>query len=545
MGETNDKAAPDPSGGKRPFIFPLILIILSAVVFFSFLKFEGIYSSQEARIAETAREMLESGDYIVPRLNGELRLQKPPLAYWVTAFSYRLFGRVDEFTVRFPSALFAVLTVIMTYFFTRRIFNGRAALISGAVLLSTLIFLDYGRSGRIESMLIFFMLSASVSFYLGWQRKKNKLVLYLIAFAFMGLALLAKGPIGLFPLATILSVLILKRRWDELKRFLLYLLPGLPILCFMGGLWYVVTMLKEPSAGGVFAGELLILFRGGGHSNPVFYYFYMLFLWFFPWFFLSVPVFFCGFRRSKNSDGLAYSLAWFFTGLFILSILGNKQAQYSLALVCPFAVLAGWFLDLFLSVDGSSPNIRRSIGIIFYLVSIVIFAALCILSLGTGKKYVPPPAFFPIAVGLVLILSAACFKLKKYRAAFWLVFIYTVLLLVPGKWLIRIKGIEDKSPRAFCSQAGALLPPDKSLYHFAPTNPAVVFYMRRVIPQLKSPHEIARALRREKEIYVIYEDRGGSDFPPDEGQILLEKRISKEKILYLMKFTSSQSKAAP
>ena len=67
-----------------------------------------LYKIQEVRIAETAREMVVSGDWLVPRYNGELRLQKPPLPYWLTAASYRLFG-VNETATRLPAVLFGLL----------------------------------------------------------------------------------------------------------------------------------------------------------------------------------------------------------------------------------------------------------------------------------------------------------------------------------------------------------------------------------------------------------------------------------------------------
>lgn len=83
----------------------LVLLALLLPALLLGLADRPVYKIQEVRIAETAREMLASGDWVVPRYNGELRLQKPPLPYWITAGSYQLLG-VSAFSTRLPAVLF-------------------------------------------------------------------------------------------------------------------------------------------------------------------------------------------------------------------------------------------------------------------------------------------------------------------------------------------------------------------------------------------------------------------------------------------------------
>ena len=75
-----------------------------------------IYILDEAKNAECAREMLVSGDYIVPYFNGQLRTDKPPLHYFFMVISYKLFG-VSAFSARFFSAVFGALTILISFFF--------------------------------------------------------------------------------------------------------------------------------------------------------------------------------------------------------------------------------------------------------------------------------------------------------------------------------------------------------------------------------------------------------------------------------------------
>ena len=83
--------------------------------------------------------MLESGDWVLPKFNGSLRVDKPVLLYWLQVGSYEWFG-VNEFAGRLPSALAAFLTLLLTYELGRRMFGPSAGLLAGLILGSTLLF---------------------------------------------------------------------------------------------------------------------------------------------------------------------------------------------------------------------------------------------------------------------------------------------------------------------------------------------------------------------------------------------------------------------
>src|SRR5438067_6391397 len=98
-----------------------------ATLFFAVLIFHTIgtwsiplIDRDEPRFAEASREMIERGDYIVPHFNNQLRLDKPPLAYWAQAASYRIFGQ-NDFAARFPSAVAAALVALSIFAFGKRI----------------------------------------------------------------------------------------------------------------------------------------------------------------------------------------------------------------------------------------------------------------------------------------------------------------------------------------------------------------------------------------------------------------------------------------
>jgi 4-amino-4-deoxy-L-arabinose transferase-like glycosyltransferase len=111
----------------------LLLIAICLLTFFAGLGRGAIGDSDEAFYAESAREMIESGDWITPHYNYEFRFQKPILFYWLAAGTYRVAG-VDEAGARFPSALAGLALTLMTYFCGRRWYDGRTGLLAGAIV---------------------------------------------------------------------------------------------------------------------------------------------------------------------------------------------------------------------------------------------------------------------------------------------------------------------------------------------------------------------------------------------------------------------------
>ncbi len=104
----------------------ILVIVLSVVIFFSFLGGTSVFQVAEARNAECAREMLERNDWIVPTFNGELRTDKPVLEYYGMMVAYKV-GGTNEASARFPSALCGVLLVLATFLIVKRHINLKAA----------------------------------------------------------------------------------------------------------------------------------------------------------------------------------------------------------------------------------------------------------------------------------------------------------------------------------------------------------------------------------------------------------------------------------
>jgi 4-amino-4-deoxy-L-arabinose transferase-like glycosyltransferase len=133
----------------------MLLIFLVFLLLFR-LGATPIYILDEARNSECAREMMQRNDWIVPTFNGELRTDKPPLHYFFMSISYKIFG-VNEFAARFFSAAMGLLTVLITYFYTKRLLNAFAAFCAAVVLAISTHFLFEFRLAVPDPYLIFFI----------------------------------------------------------------------------------------------------------------------------------------------------------------------------------------------------------------------------------------------------------------------------------------------------------------------------------------------------------------------------------------------------
>ena len=115
---------------------PLLIFISSFIYFSSGNEKSAVFMVDEARNSECAREMYEKSEMVVPTLNYELRTDKPPLHYWFMMAAYSLFG-VNEFTARLFSAIFGTLTILLTFYATRRHLGLKQALFAVLVLCSS------------------------------------------------------------------------------------------------------------------------------------------------------------------------------------------------------------------------------------------------------------------------------------------------------------------------------------------------------------------------------------------------------------------------
>lgn len=322
----------------------LIHLILFLAVYLIPLGVRPLISPDETRYAEAAREMLDSGDWVVPRLNGVCYFEKPVLGYWAFAASMKVFGR-NAFALRFPSALATLLAAAFLVLLMHAFRAGpRESLLTGAVFLSMPMAVLLGGTGILDSMFSLFMTLCIGTFIIAHERTSGigkKLLLYALTGAFAGAAFLVKGFLAFaLPALTAASYLIWCRRWKAL-----FLLPWLPLVAALAVIapWGWAIHQADPDFWHYFiVVEHWQRFFGGEHAQHAESIFYFLpFLLAGTSFWIPfLPAVFLGLRRTLlQTPILKFALCWFLIPFLFLSCSSGKLASYILPCIPPLAVL--------------------------------------------------------------------------------------------------------------------------------------------------------------------------------------------------------------
>jgi 4-amino-4-deoxy-L-arabinose transferase-like glycosyltransferase len=214
-------------------------LLLGALVFYWKLGDIALMSFNEARRALPAEGMFRSGDWLLPRLNGELYLAKPPLLYWLAAACSWLFAAANEWAVRLPSALAASLCVWGCYRYARRAFGPWPALLATQILIANAGFALFARRAEIE-MLLTTLCVASLLAALRYVRGDGGRIWLRLSYALLGLAMLTKGPLVLLFVTLPLFALAVQarspRHWQALYDPL-----GWLIFLGLGLSWYAAV----------------------------------------------------------------------------------------------------------------------------------------------------------------------------------------------------------------------------------------------------------------------------------------------------------------
>ncbi len=278
----------------------LVLAAIGALLLFYNLSYPLI-EPDETRYAQIALEAVESGNYTTPTLQGKLYLDKPPLLYWLTAASYRLFG-ISQQSARLPSALAAWLTVLMTFWLGRRLVGPRGAWVGALLLLLSGGFVMSGRFLIMDGLLTLLTTLCLLLLYLGSQQARFRPGWWLAAGVACGLGVLTKGPVAaVLCLPPMVATLWLagspfQFRWRDWLWFAVpTLLISLP--------WYVAIVATQPAFAGYFFFEhhLVRFFGPFVHTQPWWFYLPVILLAMFPSSMLIPPL---GFLLASRSESL-------------------------------------------------------------------------------------------------------------------------------------------------------------------------------------------------------------------------------------------------
>lgn len=212
----------------------VILLVLAAILCFVANHLLVVTDPVESNYVLTAKEMLASGDYFSPRIFGNYWYDKPIFFYWELIAAFKLFG-ISNFSARFFPALFGMAGILLAYGFTARLYDKKTGFLTGLILLTTVEYFYLSKAIITDMTLFVFYSACLMAFYIAYSEGKPRW--YYLAYAFAGLAVLTKGPIGFFQPGLIILLFLVWRR--DLKALLhIKLFSGLILFLAITLIWY-------------------------------------------------------------------------------------------------------------------------------------------------------------------------------------------------------------------------------------------------------------------------------------------------------------------
>ncbi len=333
-----------------------LVFILGLLIYFSFLGGSSVFQVAEARNAQCAREMLERNDWIVPTFNGELRTDKPVLEYYGMMVAYSI-GGVNEASARFFSALCGFLLLLATFLIVKRHLGEKAAFWSALALLASLHATIQMRLATPDPYLILFHVLSIYFFFEGWATGRWKW--YAGMYISLGLAILAKGPVGLaLPALSIFLFLLFTRTFNWKTIVALKPWWGILLTLLISVPWYVAVHLKTDGAwtNGFFFEHNLDRFSDGmgNHDGPFILTIVFILAGMLPFSVWFVRSFKTAWIDRKNEKLVLLSIVSLATVAVFYAISKTKLINYTAPSYPFFAIITGYYFAKLL--DGKLPK---------------------------------------------------------------------------------------------------------------------------------------------------------------------------------------------
>ena len=550
----------------------VILFFFCLFLYFFNLGQWDLWNPDEPRYAEAAREMVNGGDWVLMHFNGKIYEDKPPLFFWLIGLASSLFGGFSSFSVRFPSALFGTLTVLLTFFIGGSLYTSRTGFLSGLILATSLGVFRFSTRANMDTTLTFFT-TASIFCFIEWyqnrpphpsplpQGERDRVRVdplppgerewvsgrgWIYGFyVAMALATLTKGPVGfILPLLVSLIYLTFQRDWEAIRR--MRLVRGILLLLVIALAWYLPAVLKggqEYLRATLLHQSLDRFAEGTSHIRPFYFYFYNFPVDFLPWIFFlpgALAYGFSGEATGKRKEFL-FLFVWFAVIFLFFSISKGKRGLYLLPLFPAVSIMVGKVWDDF--VSGSMERFERE-WISFSLYAMIGLALVG----GAAVPWVVSVKFpsylshsLPMAflmVGSSLALSVLN-RFKHYGAVLFL-----IVGIMAGGYLYALRVVFPlvnpyKSARFISQEISARRGPSERLAIYENFGTGPYNYYTGIVPilEMENPEELFRFLESEDRVFCILKSRNLLRLQQTEAmpkvQLVAKRRVGDKEIVVI------------
>lgn len=325
------------------------LLFIVLLVWFSNLEYRHLVKTDEGRYAEISREMVQSGDWLTPRLNGLKYFEKPPLQYWMTAAAYTVFGE-HQWTSRLWAALTGLGGIVLIFFAGRRLFGPEAGLYGALVLGSGLAYVLVAHINTLDMGFTFFMTLALCGFLFAQRpaaTARDNSVWMHVTWAALAGAVLSKGLAGaVLPGAVLVIYTLVNRDWPLWKR--LHLLTGGALFLLISAPWFIAVSVENPEFFQFFfIHEHFERFLTTVHrrDEPVWYFVPVLLLGSLPWTLSMFDALTRAWQRdtapSASFQPRRFLLIWIVFIFLFFSLSSSKLQSYIAPILPALALLTG------------------------------------------------------------------------------------------------------------------------------------------------------------------------------------------------------------
>jgi 4-amino-4-deoxy-L-arabinose transferase-like glycosyltransferase len=505
-----------------------VFVVLVVVIFVSTFRLGSVtlFDGDEAVFAEATKEMVQSGDYITPTYNGEVRYDKPIFFYWMMGLSYKVFG-INEFGARFPSAVAGILLAMALFYFVRHFYSDNRALYAGLSMTASLYFFVYSRASVTDMVLTLFITLSLFSFYLSLKWRARFIYGF---YLFSALAFLTKGLIGIvFPFAVAFIFVLVTEGIRGLKK--VFNQKGLLLFMIVGGPWYAAQFAIH---GDEFFQQFFMKHHFkrytdviSGHKGPIYYYVAALAVGLFPW----VAFLPSGIRKMlKDKDPLlVFSGIWVAFIVVFFSFATTKLPDYVLSAIPAVAILIAS------GMEGQDLRWKRFEWGFISLISLLICIAFVVMPSYLTKLGVADTGWMLAAAAVALAMAvfalyAVIGARSLYTGMLGIVLVFLTLLLIEA-YPMANQQLQGPLYR-FSLYARGKTRNDERIIAYGINFPSIVFYSDRKVANVRGQDALQEyikekggglAIAKAKDMDVLT-SAGFTLLQKDNGFVLLERK---------------------
>ncbi|MFQ5714367.1 MAG: ArnT family glycosyltransferase [Candidatus Scalinduaceae bacterium] len=489
-----------------PKLYLYIPLLIAVFLYLVGIMRTDLWTPDEPRYAEVAREMIERGNYIQPYCNGEHYNEKPPLFFWTVAAGAKLFGDVNQLSVRLPSVLSALGIIALLMIFVSEFFGRKEAFLSAVILCISPEFFWLARSGHIDMLFTFLITVSLVSFY-RWYVRERRCCLVIFYFN-LALATLAKGPLGIaLPLMVALCFLMARKEWSKINKMRLYI--GLPFALAVVLAWYIPAMHQSSGFdfGHVVKRQIIgRVFHPTSHDVSIyhwpFYYLVSLAKGMAPWSIL-VPSAVVLAYRSRRDAPLFFLFCWTGVIFVFFTIIASKRGLY----ILPMYPAAASLIALWVFRSTAPFNLKlvrvmsASMGMFLMVFDVIVPVYL--------KRRFPDMIYHytwnveaPIFIAGIIAITAAIFG-KKLRLVVGVLIGTSLIILAVIITSILPRMNEFKSPRNICNVYKKARDSNSEIAMFGGARTEYVFYTKSLIKVVQNRDDLKRFFDSPKRMFCF------------------------------------------